>query len=155
MRTAALMAVLMAAGCSTQTAHQSASAAAPVSSAPTAGRTMAKLDGTDWRFVEVAGTQVPTPVTATLRVRGDRVSGRAGCNNFGARYQVGADGHGSFSQVISTKMACLEPPGAMQVEHQIFEVLPRVARMELRDGELALLDSGGAALARLEPVGGS
>jgi heat shock protein HslJ len=155
MRTAVLMAVLMVAGCSTQAVHEPASSMTPVASEPVAGTAMAKLDGTEWRFVEVAGDPVPPEVTATLRIRGDRISGRAGCNSFGAKYLAAAHGKGSFSQIISTKMACLAPAGAMDVEHRVFETLPHVSKMDLRDGELVLLDARGKPLARLEPVDGS
>ena len=155
MRTAVLMALLMVAGCGTQAAHEPAFAEMPVASEPVADTAMAKLDGTEWRFVEVAGTPVPAAVTATLRIRDGRISGRAGCNSFGAKYLVQADGKGSFSQIMSTKMACIAPAGAMDVEHRIFEALPRVSRMDLRGGELALLDGAGKPLARLEPAGGS
>ncbi|MGH8214886.1 MAG: META domain-containing protein [Rhodanobacteraceae bacterium] len=116
---------------------------------------MANLDGTEWRFVDVAGIPVPAAVRATLRIRGHRISGRSGCNSFGAKYLVAPDGEGSFSQIMSTKMACVAPAGAMDVEHRIFGALPHVSKMVVRDGELVLLDVGGQPLARLEPAGGS
>lgn len=155
MRAAVLIAVLVVAGCGTQAVREPASAGPPAAAEPVAGTTMAKLEGTQWRFVEVAGTPVPAAVTATLRIRGGRISGRAGCNSFGAKYLADADGKGSFSQIMSTKMACVEPAGAMDVGHRIFEALPKVSRMDLRDGELALLDAAGKPLARLEPAAGS
>jgi heat shock protein HslJ len=155
MRMAVLMAVLVVAGCGTRAAREPAFAEPPTASEPVAGTTMAKLDGTQWRFVEVAGAPVPAAVTATLRIRDGRISGRAGCNSFGAKYLADADGKGSFSQIMSTKMACVEPAGAMDVGHRIFEALPKVSRMDLADGELALLDAAGKPLARLEPAAGS
>lgn len=151
MRTAALMAVLMLAGCSAQAVETPGSAATPAASRPASDKVMANLEGTEWRFVEVAGASVPAAVVATLRVRGNHISGRAGCNSYGGSYRVADDGSVSFSQILSTKMACLEPAGAMQVEHRIFELLPRVSRLESRDRELVLLDPEGQPLARLEP----
>lgn len=155
MRTAVLMAVLMVAGCGTQAAREPASAGTPAASEPMGGTAMAKIDGTQWRFVEVAGAPVPVAVTATLRIRGGRISGRAGCNSFGAKYLADTDGKGSISQIMSTKMACVEPAGAMEVERRIFAALPKVFRMDLRDGQLALLDAAGKPLARLERAAGS
>lgn len=150
MRMLIVMAMLFAAGCSAQAMRDPVSAdmAPPVA----AGATMSGLDGTEWRFMEVDGAAVPPAVTATLRIRGTHVSGRAGCNTYGANYRIAADGSASFSQVLSTKMACLEPAGAMQVEHRVFSTLPDVARIELRDGRLALLDARGRPVARLEPT---
>lgn len=150
MRMLVVMAILFAAGCSAQAMHDpvSAAMAPPVA----ASATMSRLDGTEWRFMEVDGAAVPPAVTATMLIQGTHVSGRAGCNTYGASYRVAADGSASFSQVLSTKMACLEPAGAMQVEHRVFSTLPGVARIELRDGRLALLDASDRAVARLEAV---
>lgn len=150
MRMLIWMAALLATGCGAQTVRDPAPAgtASPVA----AGVGMARLDGTEWRFVKVAGAAVPPAVTATMRIRGGHVSGRAGCNTYGARYRIAADGSFSLSQVLSTKMACLAPAGAMQVEHHIFSTLPDVAKIEVRGGELALLDARGSPVARLEPA---
>lgn len=150
MRMLIVMAALLAAGCSAQATRAPVSADAAPGIA--AGATVAGLDGTEWRFAQVDGAAVPPAVTATLRFRGDHVSGRAGCNTYGAQYRIADDGSASFSQVLSTKMACLEPAGAMQVERQVFSALPEVARIELRDGGLALLDARGNPVARLEPA---
>lgn len=147
MRMLIVIAALLATGCSAQAVPDpvSAETASPAAS----GAAMARLDGTEWRFVRVEGQSVPPRVTATMRIRGGHVSGKAGCNTYGARYRILADQSASFSQVLSTKMACLEPPGAMQVEHEIFSALPRVSRIEVEDGKLTLLDARGGLVARL------
>lgn len=150
MRMLIVMAALLATGCSARTAPGPMPAA--TLSPAAASASIAKLDGTEWRFMRVDGEAVPPGVTANIRFRGGRVSGRAGCNTYGARYGIAADGSASFSQVLSTKMACLEPASAMQVEHHIFSTLPDVARIELRDGRLVLLDVRGSPVAWLEPV---
>lgn len=150
MRMVIVMAALLAVGCNAQAVHGPAPADTAAPAAP--GAIMARLDGTNWRFVRVDGGAVPAAVTATMRFRGDRISGRAGCNTYGARYRIAPDGSASFSQVLSTEMACLEPAGAMQVEHHIFNALPDIARIELSDGKLALLDARGRPVAQLEPA---
>lgn len=118
--------------------------------APVASSNMStNLDGTDWRFVEVAGTAVPAGVTATLRLKDGQASGKAGCNAYGASYQIAADGTAHFQQTLSTKMACLQPAGAMQVERGVFAALQHATRVERDGGNLSLLDASGKPLATL------
>lgn len=108
-----------------------------------------QLDGTSWRFAEVAGAPVPDDVMATIQFRHGRAGGRAGCNSFGATYRIAADGTASFQLGMSTKMACLEPAGATRVEQGVFAAIRGVARVEIRDDGLVLLDSSGRVLAKL------
>jgi heat shock protein HslJ len=141
-----LMAALAVAGCAAQAARDPAPPPVAASSAST---TQANLDGTEWRFVEVNGTAVPNGVNATLRLHGSRASGRTGCNAYGASFETGADGSAKFGQAMSTKMACLTPAGAMQVERSVLDALQHTARVE-RDGDhLTLLDASGKPLAKL------
>ncbi|MGH8144974.1 MAG: META domain-containing protein [Rhodanobacteraceae bacterium] len=112
--------------------------------------TVANLDGTQWRFMKVAGASVPPKVTATLRFANGHASGKAGCNAYGAAYHVAADGSASFQQTLSTKMACLQPSGVMQIENGIFAAFRATARVEMRGGDnLVLLDASGQPLATL------
>lgn len=113
---------------------------------------LAHLDGTHWRFERVAGARVPAAVTATLRFANGHASGKAGCNAYGAKYEVAANGAAQFQQTLSTKMACLQPKGAMQVEQGIFAAFRQAAKLEWRGGELVMLDARGHALAALTRV---
>jgi heat shock protein HslJ len=107
------------------------------------------LDGTHWRFERVAGQRVPTAVTATLQFADGHASGKAGCNAYGAKYQVGTDGAAQFQQTLSTKMACLQPSGATRVERGIFAAFRKTAKVEMHGGKLVLLDATGKPLASL------
>ncbi len=142
-----LIAVLALAGCAAQAARDPAAAAAPATHA-----TPMNLDGTEWRFVEVAGTMVPAGVHATLRMRDGRASGKAGCNAYGATYQIAPDGSAKFGAAMSTKMACLKPEGAMHVEQGVLEALRRATRLERHGGDLVLFDASGKPLAKLAPI---
>lgn len=142
-----LMAALAVSGCAAQAARDPAPAAA--SAMPGTTTAMSGLDGTEWRFVEVGGMTVPAGVTATLRLRDGRASGRTGCNAYGASWDLSADGGTKFGAVMSTRMACLAPAGAMQVERGVLEALQHAARI-YRDGDtLTLLDASGKPLAKL------
>lgn len=143
--TLALLMALFVTGCTAQAARDPAPTAA--SSAST---TQASLDGTEWRFVEVNGTAVPGDVNATLRLQGNRASGRSGCNAYGASFETGADGSAKFGQAMSTRMACLKPAGAMEVERGVLGALQHTARIERHASSLTLLDASGKPLAKLQ-----
>ena len=150
MRTTAmvLMFALAITGCA---AHAARDPAPPASANVSASNAiLSSLDGTEWRFVEVAGRPVPAGVHAILRLRDGRASGKAGCNTFGATVQPSTDGGASFGHVLSTRMACMQPAGAMQVEHGVFAALQHVARIERSGDGLILLDASGKPLAKLQ-----
>ena len=147
-----LMVSLVVTGCAAQAARdpapvQAAPVAAP-SSAPS-GASLASLNGSEWRFVELDGQPVPAGVRATLRLRDGRASGKAGCNAYGARYRIAADGSAEFKQTLSTKMACLQPAGAMRVEQGVFNAFRNIAKVAIVNGELVMLDAAGKPLAKL------
>lgn len=140
----AIALAVVAAGAATATPPAAASAG--VASVST------NLVGSQWRFVEVEGVPVPPDVRTILRLRDGRASGRAGCNSFGAAWELMPAGRIRFSQLMSTKMACLEPAGAMQVEHGVVAALRHAARVEHEGERLVLLDAAGKRLAALEPA---
>lgn len=109
----------------------------------------ANLDGTEWRFIEVDGAPVPNGVNATLRLHGGHASGRTGCNAYAASFETTAGGSAKFGQAMSTKMACLVPSGAMNVERDVLDALQRTARIERQGDSLTLLGASGKPLAKL------
>lgn len=143
-----LLAVVAVSGCAAQAARDptpvpGASASAAQASPP------GSLDGSNWRFVEVDGSKVPDGVTATLHLHDGRASGKAGCNAYGASWETSPDGDTRFGPAMSTKMACLTPAGAMQVEKAVFQALQDTARVRRDGGRIVLLDAGGKPLATL------
>ena len=149
-----LLLVLATAGCSAQAARDPApavSAAVPSSASSTAD--FASLDGSEWHFIELAGQPVPAGINATLRLRGGRAAGKAGCNAYGARYHIAPDGRAGFEQTLSTKMACLQPAGVMHVEQGVFNAFRHTAKVAIVNGELVMLDAAGKPLAKLAPTG--
>ena len=146
----ALAAALVITGCAGQTVRDPVDAQ-DSSAAASRGATPSDLRGSDWRFVEVNGVAVPNGVDATLRLRNGHASGKAGCNAYGASWEMSANGHTKFGDAMSTKMACLEPAGTMEVERSVFGALQHATRVR-RDGEtLVLLDAAGKPLAKLAP----
>ena len=120
--------------------------AAPQSNPPTAPH----LEGTQWRFVTLRGKSIPDAVHATLRFDDQgRVSGRGGCNSYGGSFASGNDGALHFGQMMSTRMACLQPAGAMETEQGVLRALNDTVHVRVQGGGMTLLDVSGTALATL------
>jgi len=110
-----------------------------------------QLAGTQWRFAKLNGHDVPPGVNATLKFeRNGHVSGHAGCNGYGGPWEA-SNGALHFGGMISTKMACLQPAGAMQTEHDVFAALQETEHAQMQGHALLLMDAGGTALATLQP----
>lgn len=152
-----VLAWLAAAGCAAQAARDPTPAPPASAAVPVAGAKVdiGNLGGSQWRFVEVGGAAVPPGVPATLRFRDNHAAGRAGCNAYGANFHVEADGTAGFTQNLATEMACLQPPGAMEVQRGIFTAFRGTTKVKLEQGELVLLDATGKPLAKLVPYAGS
>jgi heat shock protein HslJ len=150
-----LLVSLAVTGCAAQAARDPApvqAASGAASSSQSAGARLANLDGSEWRFIELEGQPVPAGINATLRLRGGRAAGKAGCNAYGARYRIAGDGSAKFEQTLSTKMACLQPAGVMQVERGVFNAFRNAAKVAIVNGDLVMLDATGKPLATLAPA---
>jgi heat shock protein HslJ len=114
--------------------------------------TPAPLTGTAWTlesFSSPGGETVSsviagTTITAVFDPDGN-VTGSAGCNSYGAGYQV--DGTNlTIEAPISTKMNCNAPEGVMEQENRYLNLLTSVAGYHIDGGRLDLLDEGGKTL---------
>ncbi len=86
------------------------------------------LEGTEWHLISYAADgevhQVPGDVDATLPLESGQVYGSAGCNGFGATYEI--DGQSlTFNDPGTTDVACERR--AMRVEEAYMAALPRTA----------------------------
>lgn len=78
-------------------------------------------------------------------------SGKAGCNAYGASWEMHADGRAKFGAAMSTKMACLTPAGAIRVERGVLDALQHPVHLRRNGGTLVLLDASDKPLAKLAP----
>jgi heat shock protein HslJ len=91
------------------------------------GATGNELAGTNWQLVSIDGnTQVGAAiggqdVNLVFDTNGG-AGGSSGCNSYGGNYSAGANGSISFSDIVSTLMACTEG-GIMEIEAAFFEAL--------------------------------
>lgn len=104
------------------------------------------LEGTTWILDGIvsgdAVSSVPVNVTASIRIAGDRVDLKAGCNTGGGTVEVAAD-RLTFGSMGLTKMAC--EPGAMAVETAVVSVLSGTVTYII-DADVLTLDAGSAGL---------
>ena len=95
-----------------------------------------------WRLIELEGApavSAPAGGQAYLELARDttRVSGFTTCNRFFGRYEAPGEGRIRFTQLGSTKMACVEEDRSRQ-EARFMEVLQNVDRFTLTDDTLSL-----------------
>lgn len=109
-----------------------------------------RLAKTKWKLVSFGQVGREAPVlkgaTITLEFNGSgQASGSGGCNSFGAQYQVKED-QLSFSEIISTLMAC-QPEGIDQQEQRFLQALKTASRFEMSGARLTIwYDNGQGTL---------
>lgn len=81
---------------------------------------------------------------ASLTIENGEVSGNTGCNGFGGKAEV-ADATVTFSQIISTKKACIGD-GVMDLENAMLAVLNGEVGAEVSGNTLTLTGANGASL---------
>ena len=65
------------------------------------------LLGTTWRVSQTYGNSIPTPITMSMTVNLDTMTGNTGCNKYAAKFkQIGATGF-VISQVDRTREPCM------------------------------------------------
>lgn len=110
------------------------------------------LVGPRWRLVEldgqtaIAGGGAREPHLIFSRSEGaDRVGGATGCNTMGGGYTADGD-RIDFSQLMSTKMACIEED-RMRQETRFLSALERADRYAI-SGDMLTLSAGDSVVAR-------
>jgi heat shock protein HslJ len=92
----------------------------------------------------LGGTQL------TAEFAGAKVAGSSGCNTYSASYTV--DGSSlTIGAVSSTRMACAEPPGAMEQEAAFLAALQSASSFKLGTGVLQILNGQGQVAVDLIP----
>jgi heat shock protein HslJ len=111
---------------------------APAPSTQLVGTTwvLASLDG-NTMVGEALGGQ---PVTLGF-TNSTEAGGSGGCNSFGAKYEAGSDGSISFSQIISTLMACTQQ-GVDDVETAYLDGLNSSEHFEIVGPTLTIIGGG-------------
>lgn len=105
------------------------------------------VKGIVWRLTALGAKDADPDVTTTLIFQEDgSFSGSGGCNRIGGSAKF--DGAAlKMSDVLSTMMACEDAKSTQ--EREFLEVLPKVASHAVDGDTLVLMDSAGAAVARM------
>ena len=126
----------------------SACAAVPPATDPPAGDPP-RLDGTAWVLAELPGHARVPGSSITLQFEDGRASGTDGCNRYVFTYSGSGSKLDFAPSGISTQMACA--PDLMQQAEVFTTSLTRTRAFGMESGQLRLLDSGGAVVARFDP----
>jgi heat shock protein HslJ len=117
------------AACALAAASLTVSAADPLTS----------LAGSEWGF--------PDAGDAYVQFKEKDVSGFSGCNRFRGSFTFAA-GTLTFGPLATTRMAC--PPGKMETERKVLQILEATKAAEASHKTLSLKDGTGAVLATLQ-----
>lgn len=147
MRFSFLIVGLLAAGCNTRPAQETA---ATTPAAPTTPN--APLRETRWVLRQLAGKPVSVPANtreAYLLLRTDGTAeGNGSCNRFRGSFFSETESELKFSPLMSTRMSC----PAIDTENAFTTVLGKANSYEISGDTLRVLDTSGTAVARLEAV---
>ena len=111
----------------------------------------AKLEDTEWvlnsygeegRLESILNE---TEITAIFESRNDQVSGSAGCNFYGARYEIEGNKL-TLYELAYTQMLCLSPEGVMDQEQEFLSILGKVESFETGKSTLTIFCTDGLQL---------
>lgn len=111
----------------------------------------ARLDGTSWRVVAIAG-EAPVPGREpTVTFAGNGVQGSGGCNSLAGRYLLDGD-RITFTDITMTAMGC--PGPEMEVEGHFSQLLGQVQRVVVTGDRMTLVSPvGNLDFIRVAPEG--
>jgi heat shock protein HslJ len=106
-----------------------------------------------WKLIELMGKEVTYSEDALKEAyisfkEDGKVNGNAGCNSFSGTYILQNGNRIQFSQMISTKMLCLD----MSIEDAFFQILKQADSYYVQSDKLVLNRARMAPLARFEAV---
>jgi heat shock protein HslJ len=103
-----------------------------------------KLEGTNWELVKI-DEQLPLADTSiTLKLEEGQAGGNAGCNSYGAAYEIDGDTL-KLEDLMSTMMYC-QAEGVMDQETDYLFFLSQVRSYAIIDGALYLSQADGRQL---------
>ena len=107
------------------------------------------LAGTKWQLETLNGQDRLPGSVVTLEFADQRLSGSAGCNSYGAGYQIKGE-EIVIDAVAMTEMACADE-GVMGQESTYTQLLGEVKKFSVSDTELVLSNANGDPLLTFSP----
>jgi heat shock protein HslJ len=114
------------------------------------GKSGHSLTDTYWKLIDLHGHSIQPSETAKpeahiiLHAADGRMTGNGSCNAISGSFETGDGNQISFSEIISTRMACPD----MEVENQLIKALESAEIYSIQSDTLTLKRSGMAFLAR-------
>ncbi|MFZ0489142.1 MAG: META domain-containing protein [Salegentibacter sp.] len=106
-----------------------------------------KSESGNYKIIELAGKDVSADqMLLEFDGANQKMSGTTGCNDFMAAFKLDKD-RVKFDPPVVTKMIC---DGKMENEETLQEILPKVTKAELKDGELKFLSDDNEVLLSLQ-----
>jgi len=102
------------------------------------------LRGTAWELTSLSESGLLSDTTITLEFSDDELTGSAGCNRYGATYQISGNSF-TVSDLHATEMGCPEPAGILEQEQTYLAALRSADSFQLSDHEFEILDEAGAS----------
>jgi heat shock protein HslJ len=96
------------------------------------------LEG-NWTLTAINGKAPLDGSTINLSLNKGQAGGKSGCNSYGGSYKASGQKL-TFSQLMMTEMACMDPAGIMDQESTYLQLLGQVTRYQMNDNQLELLD---------------
>lgn len=107
------------------------------------------LAGTKWQMETLNGQNSLPGSVVTLEFADQRLSGSAGCNSFGAGYQIKGE-EIIIDAVAMTEMACADE-GVMSQESTYTRLLGEAKKFSVSDTELVFFNANGDPLLTFIP----
>jgi heat shock protein HslJ len=102
------------------------------------------VDGTSWTLTEIDGAAPAEGSVVTIQFADGAVNGSAGCNTYRGSYTLDG-GQAEFSQMASTRMACLDEAVTAQ-ENRYLELLQGTLTLAVDGDTLTITTADGAVL---------
>jgi polar amino acid transport system substrate-binding protein len=100
------------------------------------------LRDTSWVLTTINGQPaIPEAVALLIFGTNNDLNGSGGCNSFGGRYTANA-GSITISDLQTTLLLCLEPPGLQEQEEAYFTALRQAASYEMPDSNTLIIRNG-------------
>lgn len=107
-----------------------------------------------WKLIEINGHREGSTVEGAkeahmiLSAKDNRIHGNGGCNSYSGTYEISEGNRIKFSQIATTKMACMHH----HHEDEFFRILGEVDNYSIQDDILSLNKARMAPMAKLQVV---
>lgn len=104
------------------------------------------LAHTEWALISLYGQPPLAGTHILLTFKDEQMVGFSGCNRYGGKYTVTAEGQLTFNEIAMTLMHCEDPAGVMDQEGTYLQALRDAAAYRLADDRLEVQNAAGETI---------